>query len=68
MQQLTKEVVGKGLPVELRLTIALEYWREYRTMAHMAIDYGIPVSTLCDCITWYENIQPVKTPSVSIAY
>ena len=46
----------KGVPVELRLTIALEYWREYRSMRHMALDYDIPLSTLCDCITWVEDV------------
>ena len=25
-----------GLSVELRLTLALEYWREYRSFRHMA--------------------------------
>ena len=28
-----------GLLVELRLTLALEYWREYRTFRHMANDH-----------------------------
>ena len=28
-----------GLPVELRLTLALEYWREYRSFRHMANDH-----------------------------
>jgi hypothetical protein len=46
----------KGVPVELKLTIALEYWREYRGMRHMALDYDIPKSTLCDCITWVEDV------------
>lgn len=45
-----------GTPVGLKLVIALEYWREYRTMRHMAFDYDMPVSTLCDCITWVEGI------------
>ena len=26
-----------GQPVELRLTLALEYWREYRTFEHMSL-------------------------------
>jgi len=45
-----------GTPVGLKLVIALEYWREYRTMRHMAFDYNMPVSTLCDCITWVEDV------------
>ena len=32
----------KGVSVELRLAIALEYWREYRSMRHMANDHQIP--------------------------
>ena len=40
----------------LKLVIALEYWREYRTMRHMAFDYSMPLSTLCNCITWVEDI------------
>ena len=28
-----------GLPAELRLTLALEYWREYRSFRHMANDH-----------------------------
>lgn len=46
----------KGISAELKLTIALEYWREYRSMDHMALDYGIPRSTLCDSIMWVENV------------
>jgi hypothetical protein len=45
-----------GTDIGLKLVIALEYWREYRTMRHMAFDYSMPVSTLCDCITWVEDI------------
>jgi len=52
----TKGGNPKGTPVGLKLTIALEYWREYRAMRQMAFDYDMPVSTLCDCILWVENI------------
>jgi len=45
-----------GTEIGLKLVIALEYWREYRTMRHMAFDYNIPLSTLCNCITWVEDI------------
>ena len=45
-----------GTPVGLKLVIALEYWREYRAMRQMAFDYNMPVSTLCECIIWVENI------------
>ena len=46
----------KGTPVGLKLVIALEYWREYRAMRHMAFDHNMPVSTICNCITWVEYI------------
>ena len=28
------------LPVEEKLLLALQYWREYRTMEHLAFDYN----------------------------
>jgi len=46
----------KGVSVELRLTIALEYWREYRSMRHMANDHQIPRSTICRIILWVEDV------------
>lgn len=52
----TKGGNPNGTPVGLKLVIALEYWREYRGMRQMAFDYNMPVSTLCDCILWVENI------------
>jgi hypothetical protein len=52
----TKGGNPNGIPVGLKLVIALEYWREYRSMRHMAFDYEIPVSTLCDSILWVEDI------------
>jgi hypothetical protein len=52
----TKGGNPNGTEVGLKLVIALEYWREYRTMRHMAFDYNIPLSTLCGCITWVEDI------------
>jgi hypothetical protein len=52
----TKGGKPNGIDVGLKLVIALEYWREYRTMRHMAFDYNMPVSTLCNCITWVEDV------------
>ena len=46
----------KGLSPELRLTLALEYWREYRSMRHMANDHQIPKSTICRAILWVEDV------------
>ena len=52
----TKGGNPSGTPIGLKLVIALEYWREYRTMRHMAFDYSMPLSTLCNCITWVEDV------------
>jgi hypothetical protein len=43
-----------GQPVELRLTLALEYWREYRSFEHMANDHQIPKSTINEMVLWVE--------------
>ena len=45
-----------GLAVELRLTLALEYWREYRTFRHMANDHQIKKSTINETVIWVENV------------
>ena len=43
-----------GLPVELRLTLALEYWREYRTFRHMANDHQLSKSAINGAVLWVE--------------
>ena len=43
-----------GQPVELRLTLALEYWREYRTFEHMSNDHQLPKSTINEMVLWVE--------------
>jgi hypothetical protein len=43
-----------GLPVEDRLTLALEYWREYRSQRHMAVSHGICKSSINNAILWVE--------------
>jgi hypothetical protein len=45
-----------GLPVELRLTLALEYWREYRSFRHMANDHQIGKSTINEVVMWVEDV------------
>jgi hypothetical protein len=45
-----------GLPVELRLTLALEYWREYRSFRHMANDHQISKSKINETVLWVENV------------
>jgi len=44
-----------GMEVELRLTLALEYWREYRTFRHMANDHQISKSEINRAVIWVEN-------------
>lgn len=38
-----------------RLIIMLQYYREYRTMRHIAHDYGVKVSRIFDAIKWSEE-------------
>lgn len=45
-----------GLPVEMRLTLALEYWREYRSFRHMANDHQIPKSIINKAVLWVEDV------------
>ena len=44
-----------GMAVELRLTLALEYWREYRTFRHMANDHQISKTEINRAVMWVEN-------------
>jgi hypothetical protein len=56
-EQYAQDHIGggaRGQPVELRLTLALEYWREYRTFEHMANDHQIPKSTINEMVLWVE--------------
>lgn len=43
------------LSVPDKLVIMLQYYREYRTMEHIAFDYGTNKSTVCDAIHWAEE-------------
>ena len=45
-----------GLSVGLRLTLALEYWREYRSLRHMANDHQLTKSKINRAILWVENV------------
>lgn len=42
------------LSIENQLLAALEYWREYRTYAHIAASYGIAESNIYRSIKWIE--------------
>jgi hypothetical protein len=43
------------LTVKDKLTVALKYLREYRTMESIGADYGVRKSTVCESIQWVEN-------------
>ena len=43
-----------GLSVGLRLTLALEYWREYRSQRHMAHAHSLSKSAVNQAIAWVE--------------
>jgi hypothetical protein len=45
-----------GLSVELRLTLSLEYWREYRSFRHMANDHQISKTTINRAVIWVEDV------------
>jgi hypothetical protein len=42
--------------VEDRLLIMLQYWREYRTMEHLAYEYNTVKSYIHKVIEWSENV------------
>jgi len=44
-----------GLAPELRLTLALEYWREYRTFRHMSNDHQIDKDVINRAVIWVED-------------
>ena len=44
------------LCMEDRLLAALEYWREYRTYAHIAASYGVSESSIFFTIRWIEDV------------
>ena len=43
------------LGMEDKLLAALEYLREYRTLAHIAASYGVAESTIQRIVIWVEN-------------
>lgn len=58
-KQYQKEHIKGGKPSKLsvldKLVITLGYYREYRTMQHIAFDYNVVKSTICDSIHWVED-------------
>ncbi|GHT47630.1 hypothetical protein FACS189454_10110 [Planctomycetales bacterium] len=50
-----KGVRRPKLSVGDQLFLTLQYWREYRTMSHLAFDFGVAKSTVSDTILLVEN-------------
>jgi hypothetical protein len=46
---------SKKLRVEDRLLVALQYWRTYTTMEHLAYEYDTVKSHIHDAIVWVED-------------
>lgn len=44
------------LSIEMQLLLTLEYYREYRSLAHMAFDYGISEPTASRIIKEVESV------------
>ena len=45
-----------SLTVENMLLAGLEYWREYRTYAHIAVDFELSESQVSRIVKWIENV------------
>ena len=45
-----------NLSVENMLLAGLEYWREYRTYAHIAVDFELSESQISRIVKWAENV------------
>lgn len=43
------------LTLEEMLLATLEYWREYRTYAHIAVGYGVSESQMFRIVKWVED-------------
>ncbi len=44
------------MQLEDKLLIALNYWREYRTYAHLGVTYGYSESQVCRIVKWCEDV------------
>ena len=60
-QKIHKNGSFQGIGPGCRLVLALTYWREYRAMRQMGLDYDVSVSTVCESIKWVENTL-IKSP------
>lgn len=75
IQQQRLKTARRGCPwklkVEEQILVTLEYWREYRTHFHLASDWRVSESTVCQIVHRVENIQyhqnsyiPKKKPKI----
>lgn len=46
----------RSLSITDKLVIMLQYYREYRAMKHIAFDYNVSKSTVCESIQWVETV------------
>lgn len=66
-KRLTMERREMGCPpkpsVEYQVLLTLEYWREYRTLFHLATSWGLHESNVCRVIRRVEDILKKSGPS-----
>ncbi len=57
---LTQHLPSRGrkarLTLEDRLLMVLSYWREYRTLAHIGMTYGVSEACVCRTVKHFESI------------
>ena len=60
VEELQSHHSTKGRPFKLsyeeQLLLCLEYWREYRTLFHIATSYGVSEPTASRTVRWIEDI------------
>ena len=66
VEQLQKHVSAKGRPPKLSLEdqvlLCLSYWREYRTLFHVATSYGVSEPTIeCDTDVHLKESETVES-------
>ena len=58
----------KGIGITCRFVLAITYWRDYRPMRQMALDYDVSKSTVCDSVKWIEvtlaNWEEIKIEDI----
>lgn len=61
---------NNGIGITCRFVLAITYWRDYRPMRQMGLDYDVSKSTVCDSVKWVElklsewkeiNLEDIKT-------